>query len=165
MTLGLTKPNEDKTGSKFKATDLVDLYKNNGEIIFQRRSRKSLESWKSAALAFALNVVGARNINPEDLFNSKYTRKGKIDIINEYFANTYMKEALTEILITSYATNLRLPLFFTSNMQKEQKYKKSENFCMVCEGYKMGQAALAPQRQLILNLMLLHLLIATQSIH
>lgn len=59
------------------------------------------------------------------------------------FGSTYIKEALTEVLITSYATNIRMPLFFTSNPKKEQEHKKSETFCVICEGYKMVQAALA----------------------
>ena len=37
----------------------------------------------------------ASEVEPEDLFGSRYSRKGKEDVINQYLGNTYIEEALT----------------------------------------------------------------------
>ena len=146
MALGLTKPNQDKTRPEFEAEELIELYENEGKIIFQRKPEKKLGFLKQTQrdiLGSILARVAPSIEYPEDLFNSKYTRQGKGEIIKKYLGSTYIKEALREILITSYITNLRMPLFFTSNPDKEQKYKEAKNFRVICEGFKMEQAALA----------------------
>jgi uncharacterized protein len=147
LALGLTKPSKnDKNKPEFSAEELVNLYENKGVLIFQRRKEKTISVNILNKIVDVLSLVGVQEINkfnPEDWFHPKYTRKGKDDVILEYLGNTYIKEALTEVLITSYATNLRLPLFFTSNPIKEQIYQKSDNFRVVCEGYEMREAAMA----------------------
>ncbi|MDZ8053978.1 MAG: patatin-like phospholipase family protein [Aulosira sp. ZfuVER01] len=143
LALGLTKPNQDKTAPQFKAIDLVNLYKTQGSIIFQRRNTNTLHQITLSSVQSGLSILGIKDINIEDLYRTKYTRKGKEKIIDEYLGVTYLSEALTEVLIPSYATNLRLPFFFTSKPEKEREYQNSENFRIVCEGYKMQDAALA----------------------
>jgi patatin-like phospholipase/acyl hydrolase len=142
LALGLTKPKKDKREPEFTAKHLVKLYENKGKEIFQR-GNQDVVAHLFQSVEIALKPFGISNINIKDLFTAKYSRVGKQNIINEYFGDTYIKEALTEVLITSYATNLRLPFFFTSQSLKEQEYKKAENFCVVCQGYKMKQAAMA----------------------
>lgn len=146
LALGLTIPSrEDHAKPRFAAKELVDLYRKKGEIIFQRRQHKKLnffDNAKTSALKIILNKF-APDVEPEDLFSSRYSRKGKEDVINHYLGNTSIKEALTEILITSYATNCRKPIFFTSNSKKEQEYKNSQFYRVICEGYTMKNAALA----------------------
>lgn len=142
LALGLTKPNKDKNKAQFTAQELVDLYVTQGETIFQKRIDKKISSFQKNAIQTVLNAFGI-DIDPEYLFSSRYGRSGKREVLNKWLGTTPIKDALTEILITSYATNLRMPFLFTSHLKKEQKYKKAENFRAVCEGYEMQQAALA----------------------
>lgn len=143
LTLGLTKPNQDKTAPQFQAIDMVNLYKTKGNVIFQKRKTNALNQIALSSIETGLSILGIKDISIEDLYKTKYTRKGKEKIIDEYLGETYLNEALTEVLIPSYATNLRLPFFFTSKPEKERKYQDSKNFRIVCEGYKMQDAALA----------------------
>ncbi len=64
-------------------------------------------------------------------------------MIKKYLGDAFIKDALTEILITSYATNIRKPVFFSSNLDKEKRYHNSESFRVICQGHKMIDAALA----------------------
>lgn len=146
LALGLAVPKsgEDRE-AKFQASKLVDLYKNEGKVIFQRRPEEKqdlFEQMRIAGFNVALSKMGLDVTNSEDLFSPKYTRIGKIDVIKRYLGETFMEKALTEVLITSYSTSLRMPFFFTSYLKKEEEYKQ-EDFRMVCEGYTMEQAAMA----------------------
>ncbi|HYX15769.1 MAG TPA: patatin-like phospholipase family protein [Nostoc sp.] len=143
LALGLTRPSEeDSTKPKFTAKELVNLYRKEGRIIFQRRENKKLNVFHKKVLKAILDKF-APEVKAEDLFSRKYTRKGKEDVINNYLGDTCIEKALTEVLITSYATNFRKPIFFTNNLKKEQEYETSQCFRVICKGYKMRDAALA----------------------
>lgn len=142
LALGLTKPNPDKNHPQFLAKDLVDLYVSQGAVIFQRREIKKLNPLQRTTIKTLLNLFSI-NTEPEDLFSSKYSINGKTEIINKLLGDVPIKSALAEVLITSYATNLRKPFFFTSHIAKGQKYRTKDNFCTVCEGYTMQDAAMA----------------------
>ncbi len=146
LALGLAVPKsgEDRK-AKFQASELVDLYKNKGKVIFQRRREEKeplFEKIKKVGFDTVLSQMAPDVTNSEDLFSPKYTRIGKMNVIKDYFKDTLIEQALTEVLITSYSTSLRMPFFFTSIIRKEKNYKQ-ENFRMVCEGYTMEQAAMA----------------------
>ena len=146
LALGLTVPisDEDRV-AKFKGAELIDLYKKEGEIIFQRRPEEKqnlFEQIKKTGFNAALSQIAPDIKNPEDLFSPKYTRAGKMNVIKKYFGETLLEKALTEVVITSYSTNLKMPFLFTSQPRKEEEYKQ-ENFRIVCEGYTMQQAAMA----------------------
>lgn len=146
LALGLTKPSkEDRKKPQFTAKDLVNLYRKEGGMIFQRRKEKKLNFFDAAKINGLKAILAkfAPEVEPEDLFSSKHSRKGKEDVIIKYFGDTYIKEAITEVLITSYSTNFRKPIFFTSNSTKEQESKSSQSFRIICEGHKMKDAALA----------------------
>ncbi len=135
LALALTKPNHDKTTSLYKAEELVKFYKDHGEKIFRQ----------SFFRKFFKGLFQNTNF-PLDLFYPKYSREGKDGIIDQYLGETYMDEALTEVLITSYAINLNKPFLFTSNIAKKINYSyllESNNFHIVCEGYQMKLAAMA----------------------
>ncbi|MBL1203006.1 MAG: patatin-like phospholipase family protein [Nostoc sp. GBBB01] len=146
LALGLTVPISDEDRrSRFTSAELVNFYKEEGKIIFQRRPEEKqslLEEIKKMGLNVTLPKIAPNVTNPEDLFSPKYTRIGKIDVIKKKFEDTIIQKALTEVLITSYCTNLRMPFLFTSNLQKEEEYKQ-ENFRIFCQGYTMQQAAMA----------------------
>ncbi|WP_341531825.1 patatin-like phospholipase family protein (plasmid) [Nostoc sp. UHCC 0302] len=124
--------------------ELGNLYIEQGKGIFQGREleKSNFDNAKENLLKAILNKF-LPQIEAEDLFSSKHSRKGKKKVINDYLKDTYMKEALAEILITSYSTNFRKPIFFTSNSQKEEEYKTSKLYRVICEGYTMENAALA----------------------
>ncbi|MEC4819387.1 MAG: patatin-like phospholipase family protein, partial [Scytonema sp. PMC 1069.18] len=69
-------------------------------------------------------------------------RKEKVQVIKKWLGdNTPISQALTEVLITSYATNIRMPFLFTSNSDKENLTSRS--FREVCSGCTMYDAAMA----------------------
>jgi patatin-like phospholipase/acyl hydrolase len=133
LSLGLTKPNKDKE-AEFSAEKLVSLYTNEGKKIFKKREIPNLSLLKFLPL---LDLP----INLEELVGSKYTRKEKVQVIQKWFGETFLDKALTEVIITSYAINERIPILFTNNPHKEES--KSKNFRRICSGYKMYNAAMA----------------------
>ncbi len=145
LALGLTVPISDENRvAKFEGAELVDLYKKEGEIIFKRRPEEKQNLFKDISKTgfnAALSKIAPDIKNPEDLFSPKYTRTGKMNVIKKYFGETLLQKALTEVVIISYCTNLKMPFLFTSQPRKEEEHK--ENFRIVCEGYTMQQAAMA----------------------
>lgn len=141
LSLGLTKPNSDRTGTQLKAEDLVELYTKEGQRIFKKNDEKKIPGLTLRALKFLFDLFKIQ-INPEELFSSKYTRREKREVIKEWLGyDTPISQALTEVLITSYATNIRMPFLFTSNSDKENF--TSKNFREVCSGCTMYDAAMA----------------------
>jgi patatin-like phospholipase/acyl hydrolase len=144
LSLGLTKPNEDKEGKPFSAEELVELYTKEGEKIFEER--KEIPNLPFSNLPIQLleplfNFLNF-NIKPPELFNSKYKRSGKSEVIKTWLGEkTPLDQALTEVIITSYETSKRMPLLFTSNCAKENL--NSDNFLEICSDYKMYDAAMA----------------------
>lgn len=98
IALGLVIPNEEGK-PKYKAKDLVGLYQENGPRIF------AIETWK--------NLMSAGGILEE-----KYSQKGIESTLQEYFGQAQLKDALTEVLVTSYDLETRRPYFFKSAKAK-----------------------------------------------
>ncbi|MBN1390391.1 MAG: patatin-like phospholipase family protein [Candidatus Thermoplasmatota archaeon] len=94
IALGLTKPNS-KGKPEFSAKDILDLYERNGSRIFYRSIWRTLES------AWAL-------------LDEKYSVKGFEDVMEEYFGDTRLKEALSPLIIPSYEIESRSAWFFRS---------------------------------------------------
>jgi uncharacterized protein len=141
LSLGLIKPNDNGTGAKFKAEQLVELYEKDRAKIFKKNDKAKIQELHLKMLKQVFNLFKIR-INPEELFSNKYTREEKVQVIRKYLGeNTPINQALTEVLITSYATNVRKPFFFTSNSDKENF--TSTSFCQACEGCTMFDAAMA----------------------
>jgi patatin-like phospholipase/acyl hydrolase len=144
LTLGLTKPKGNGNKPEFKAEDLVKLYTDQGQKIFKIMEDKKLNSLGLKPLAKASEILLKKfniNMNLENLFSSKYTRREKVNVLDELLGKTPLCKALSEVIITSYSTNLRMPIFFTSNSEKERL--NSEYFCKLCSGYQMKDAAMA----------------------
>jgi hypothetical protein len=94
IALGLTKPLED--GQPYTAADLVGLYETEGEHIFSRAV------WHRA------RAVG-------NVFEEKYPSTGVEEVLERYFGEARLKDALTDVLISSYEIERRLPFFFRSS--------------------------------------------------
>jgi uncharacterized protein len=84
LALGLTTPDPvDPAQPRYSAQDLVDLYVDKGRVIF----RSSL--WYRLVTLFGL-------------FGSKYAVSGLDRTLRDYFGDARLKDAVTEVLITSY---------------------------------------------------------------
>jgi patatin-like phospholipase/acyl hydrolase len=123
LALGLTKPNpKNPQQANFTAQNLVELYKEKGEVIFYEPFPERLTKL-------------------DDLIRPKYSSDGKDQVLEQYFGGTLLKEALREVFITSYDIELRTPVFFTSKPSKQ--VTESPVFRKICTGFTMKQAAMA----------------------
>jgi uncharacterized protein len=94
IALGLTMPG---AGGKpaHSAADLVELYKHDGETIFSR------------SLWHEIRALG-------NVIEEKYPARGIQSVLEEYFGEARLKDALTEVFITAYEIEDRIPWFFSS---------------------------------------------------
>jgi len=98
LALGLVKPGAGG-GPEFTAADLAALYEEQSARIFKRTLGRRLRS-----------VGGA--------LDQKYGSAGIEAVLDEHFRDTRLKDALTDVLITSYEIERRLPFFFRSSRAK-----------------------------------------------
>lgn len=123
LALGLTKPNpHNPKEAHYSAESLSELYRDRGKYIFEESFLDSLT-------------------DVDDFVKPKYSSKGKDKVLEKYFGDTPLQDALTEVFITSYDIELRAPVFFTSNRDKQET--KSPLFRKICDGFTMKQAAMA----------------------
>lgn len=130
LALGLAKPDPKKPKEAhdsakephYSAKDLIDLYRQEGKYIFRE---PFIERW----------------MDTDDLIRPKYPSEGRDKVLSNYFGDTPLKDALTEVFITSYDVELRAPVFFTS--KQEKKVTDSLVFRKICNGFTMKQAAMA----------------------
>jgi predicted acylesterase/phospholipase RssA len=94
LTLALTKP--DASGKpQYAAEDVVRLYEREGRRIFHR------SAWHM------VNALGS-------LAEEKYPSSGMEGVLEDYFGEARLKDAVTDVLITSYEIERRFPFFFKS---------------------------------------------------
>ncbi len=110
IALGLTVDNGRKQ-PKYTASDLVKLYRDKGDQIF---SRSTLHKIKSLG-----------NLRDEKYPNEKFT-----NLLTEYFGNARLKDSLSDVLITSYETERRIPWIFKS-MHAKNPEKTDYDFNIV----------------------------------
>jgi patatin-like phospholipase/acyl hydrolase len=92
LALGLVTPDENGD-PKYSAADLAGLYEKEGKRIFGR------SLWHRA-------------IALENLIDEKYEASGLEGVLRRYFGDTRLKDAVTEVLVTSYELETREPWFF-----------------------------------------------------
>jgi hypothetical protein len=98
---GLTTPDPSKPGEPlYRAQDLVDFYAEKGHVIF----RTSL--WYRLLTLFAL-------------FGSKYTVSGLDKTLGAYFGEARLKDAITDVLITSYDLESRDSWFLARHKARD----------------------------------------------
>lgn len=100
LALGLTVPDVAGTGPRYSAEDLVGLYIEEGPRIF----RRSL--WRK--------VTALDNILEE-----KYPSGPIEDVLQRYFGDARLKDALTPVLVPCYEIERRQPFFFKSHRAVE----------------------------------------------
>jgi predicted acylesterase/phospholipase RssA len=112
IALGLAKPGE-RGEPAYTAEDLVQLYETEGQRIFSR------SLWRRI---YAL----------DNLTEAKYSADGIEAVLDKYFDKTGLSEALTNLLITSYEIEQRVPFFFRSH--RAQQDPNSYDFPMKTVG-------------------------------
>ncbi len=98
LALGFSKAGGDGS-AEFSASDLASLYEDQGQTIFNR------SLWKGVA-----SVWGVAD--------EKYSHEGIEEVLEKYFADVVLGDALTKVLITSYDIEKRKP-FFLKSWRKE----------------------------------------------
>lgn len=84
LALGLTTPNpDDPAKPRYQAEELVALYAEKGNVIFRR------SVWHKLLTLFGL-------------FGSKYAVSGLDETLHRYFGASRLKDAVAEVLVTSY---------------------------------------------------------------
>ncbi|HTR39229.1 MAG TPA: CBASS cGAMP-activated phospholipase [Bryobacteraceae bacterium] len=100
LALGLTIP-KIKGAPLYTAQNLVEMYEREGRRIFSRSLLRKL---------FAC----------DNLTWKKYSSTGIEQVLLEYFGDSRLRDAATEVLITSYEVERRFPFFFKSCHARER---------------------------------------------
>jgi uncharacterized protein len=123
LALGLVKPHpENPAIPHYKAADLVAIYKDYGKAIFYEPPAERLTS-------------------VDDLVRPKYSADGRDKVLFKFFDNALLEHSLKEVFLASYDIDNRFPVFFTSNLNKQET--DSREFRRICAGLMMRQAAMA----------------------
>jgi len=94
IALALTAPGEHGA-PRWRASDLLDLYRREGEHIFSRS-------------------VWQRITSAEGVLDEKYPADGLEAALSKYFGDVRLRDALTPVLVTAYELERRKPFFFRS---------------------------------------------------
>jgi patatin-like phospholipase/acyl hydrolase len=98
IALGLTKPGSNGK-PQFSAQDIARLYETDGSAIFSRS-------------------IWHRVIAVDNFLEEKYPSTGIEQVLEKYFGNSMLRDALTDVLISSYEIEQRFPFFFKSSKAK-----------------------------------------------
>lgn len=104
IALGLVTPDISTKNVKYKASDLVSLYQNQGKDIFQR------SIWQRVKTGFGI-------------WGAKYNRTNLDQILANKFGNVTLLEVLNQVLIFSYALNAKQGHIWDSNIAKNDHKK------------------------------------------
>jgi predicted acylesterase/phospholipase RssA len=119
LALALTCPApDDPKRARFRAADLVELYKTDGPTIFAKQGFWRTVDALVDRVPFAPDLgrfLGVpRDEDLHDLFYPKYREKGRAEVLQKYLGTAGLRDALTRVFITSYDTDQRIPVFFVS---------------------------------------------------
>ena len=130
ISLGLTKPepgsdpNSENPKAQYTAEDLINMYVEYGGVIFY-------EAWYEQMLGPL-----------EDLLNRpKFSSEGREEVVMKYFGDAPLDNCLKEVFVTSYDIEQRIPIFFTSKVEKQ--WISSRKFRTLCQGFTLKDAAMA----------------------
>ncbi|MFW5947801.1 MAG: CBASS cGAMP-activated phospholipase [Gemmatimonadota bacterium] len=102
LALGLTCRGEDGA-ARYAAADLVDLYTEQGADIFRRTPLRAIPG------------VGLVT----DLVEEKYPARTLETVLEEYFGDARLRDALTDVIVPAYEIERRVPFFFKSRRARE----------------------------------------------
>ena len=123
LAMILTIPNPDNPNTaRYSMEEIINMYREDGKHIFHEPFLESLT-------------------DADDLLRPKYPSEGREKVAEKYFKDVALADALTNIFITSYDIELRLPLFLINNPTFERH--SGTSFRKLCSEYKMIEAAMA----------------------
>lgn len=99
ITLGLTMRDQHNRNA-YSASDMLDLYMKNGSTIFQRPD----------------DLLSRL---PGKLLNKPYDAIGIETLLHQYFGESMLKDALTNVLVTTYDIESGRPYYFSSRLAKK----------------------------------------------
>lgn len=103
LSVGITKP-DDHGDPEYSAAELIRLYEHQGKRIFPD------SIWR--------RIPGQVLVNDE-----KYPSSGIEGVLKEYFGESRLSDALTDVIVTSYDIEQRTPFFFKSSKARtDPKY-------------------------------------------
>ncbi len=103
LALGLTVPSPSNyTEPKFTADELLNFYEMYGDKIFEVSTLSKL-----------------RILRP--FLNPKFSEKNLEDILNTYFEDSMLSQVVTDVLITSYEIEKRIPFMFKSSKARKNR--------------------------------------------
>ena len=100
IALGLTKPGANNK-PQYTAQEIAALYESDGSTIFSR------------SIWHRLYAAGS-------FLEEKYSSDGIERVLDKYFGDAWLKDALTNVLISSYELERRFPFFFRSSRAKQR---------------------------------------------
>jgi patatin-like phospholipase/acyl hydrolase len=121
MILTIPNPENPKT-ARYDMEEIINMYREDGKNIFHEPFLESLTE-------------------VDDLLRPKYPSKGREKVAEKYFQDAALKDALTNIFITSYDIQIRLPVFFINNPIFQRH--SGASFRKLCTDYKMIEASMA----------------------
>ncbi len=95
LALGLAMPGDEGGNPRYAAKELIELYEKEGARIFSGRAGT------------------IRNV-----FEERYPSAGVEEVLEGYFGEVRLRDALTRVFVTSYEIQLRVPFFFRSEKAK-----------------------------------------------
>jgi len=122
LAAGLTLPKPNTKEPKYTAEDLIKIYRERGGEIFYEPFLEKI-------------------MKLDDISRPKYSSDGRDKVLKEYFGDTPLQDAITEVFVTSYDIQLRTPVFFTSQTNKEERTNRY--YRKISSGFTMHQAAMA----------------------
>jgi patatin-like phospholipase/acyl hydrolase len=141
LALGLTKPGGDLA---HRARDLAQLYIDRGATIFTegtlRRALYAVLDRTPGIPQLEERVGLPRHVELKDLLHPKYPATGRHDVLQKFFETAKLRDATARVLITSYDTEARMPIFFVS---RDQDVSHTGSYQAVCDQISMLDAALA----------------------
>ncbi len=109
LALGLAKPDAEGR-PQYAAPELLELYTKEGGRIFRQTGLKRL---------FGGEWLADKLVAVDNLFGPKYGERGLEEVLAEKFGDTRLKDAVTEVLVTSYDLQTRTPWFFRRRRAQE----------------------------------------------
>src|SRR5580658_3538454 len=100
LALGLSIP-KNPPAPLYAASQLLEIYVRDGTRIFSRGLSHKTAAWGN-------------------LWRAKYPATGIEQVLLEYFGNSWLSDAATDVLITSYEIERSFPFFFRSAIARER---------------------------------------------
>ncbi len=101
LALGITMPGTPPGQPRFRSRDWIAMYENEGPKIFNKSLWEQIRSMGS-------------------IIDRTYRAEGLEEVLADYFQDTRLKDALTNVLITSYEMQYQNPCFFKSHYARKR---------------------------------------------